>query len=156
MKKITDKKIKNALSRVEKDDLELLKNWLLGLDELSAFITRSGNVNYEDARKHFLLHYPISDFCIYKQNKHSGYNNLLIWKNVLLISCADFMSSQQWECEYQRGDWLVTKTHSLYTALLKNIFGGCIYDNRCSKITPKPSVKALKDRITAMLSGEQK
>ena len=155
MKKITDEQIKNEFDLLDKETKANLKNWLSGTAELKPFIYEpTQKIDYAAAREHFLNKYPRDEFTIHRQDKQSGDDNLLIWRDVLLISCGDFMSTRHtWEKEFMRGEWKISKTRKALDGLVKKLYGGDVNDKRRRLHEYKPTANNLQERIEAIIIG---
>jgi len=62
---------------------------------------------------------------VYKQNKHSGYSSIVLYKGVARVGSGDFMTKHGQEMEEELSisqDWPVYQLHALKRKVLCNLF----------------------------------
>ena len=150
--KIKTEKIFSGIDRtlIENAKNEIEANWIIEKEGLSN--KETGQLT--EAAYEFFLKNHKPDLAVYKQDKHSGYRLIALFKGVVRVGSADFMTDRGRAMEKElksTPDWPVYQLHELKRKVLNNLFDDP-WDNRTNHEF-KPSLDKIWDMFEQMYLG---
>ena len=139
----------------EIDDMLIVdvKNEMFAESLLTQFTNeRTNKVNYNDSYSFFLKNFK-SDLTCYKAEKHSGHNNIALYKNVAIVGIGDSMGQDGKDIASNLNKtekWHYSATADFMKILLKKYFKN-YWDKRCSSLTLKPTAERFWNQAVSII-----
>jgi hypothetical protein len=133
------------LNNIDKKIIECAIIEKYAQSELEQFKFENGNINQKLAYEHFLKNHK-KDLTFYKQQKHSGYDVIVIYKGVTKIFVQDFFTSKGKEIEEtlkESKNWNYKAVIDFCKAVLAENYKGSPHDKRTRYNSYKPSAEAM-------------
>jgi hypothetical protein len=132
----------NILEGIDSQLIENARNQYFAESHLEKFKSSIGKVNYAESFKYFMEKFK-SDLHFYKQEKHSGYNCIALFKNVSIVGIGDFMTAEGKKIKTELELTEKFETYSIFKlkkVVLEKKFKN-IWDERCRFPNFKPSAE---------------